>query len=114
MIYILLLAIYIIGICNIMGSINPYYKKQGSGKIKQALLDYGYKHLGVLQTNLLGLWLSGTLQCLFLCIASPYLVLFGLGMPLCYWAAVTFTGDTKWAEYSWGFMFGVGIMVGYV
>lgn len=78
-----LFLIYLAGICTIFGSIQPWAKKTGAGKIKQAVLDFGYKY-SIYWTNFVGLWLSGTLQCSPLVVVSPWYLLGGIGMPICY------------------------------
>lgn len=102
---ILLTGVYLYSVCNIFGSINPWSKKTRAGKIKQAILDFGYKY-SVYCTNFLGLALSGALQTAPLWVVDCKYAFGGLLMPICYTVAVKYLGDTKWAEYAWGGLWG--------
>jgi len=99
-----LFLIYVFGLVSIFGSINIYAEKDADG-LKGKLLKFGYKY-SVYWTNFVGLALSGLLQLSPLYIVSGWFAAGCVLMPLCYTVAVKWFGDTKWAEYSYGFCYG--------
>lgn len=107
-----LIVIFYLSLCTIFGSINVFNKKNKAGKIKQQVLDAGYRNIGIWQTNCIGLGITGMLQCSPLVLVSPWLLLIGLLMPLCYFIAMKFFKDTKYAEYAWGACLGFGLLLG--
>lgn len=106
----ILTLIYTASICTILGSINPFARKTGAGKIKQAILDWGYRY-SIYWTNFLGLWISGTLQCSPFIFINKWFLLLALFMPICYTVAIKYFGDTKYAEYMWGGIWSLGIVL---
>lgn len=105
--YIIILAlflIYVYGITSIFGSINLWSEKKGAGKIKQSVLDWGYKY-SIYWTNFVGLWLSGTLQCIPLVVVSPWYLLGGIGMPICYSLSYYFGREPE--KYYYGYQLSI-------
>ena len=105
-----LVATYIYGLLSIWGSIDPFNRKYGAGKIKQAVLDYGYDNLGVLETNCIGLAITGMLQCGVMITNSHYYVAIGLLMPVCYVIGTKL--NKHWlCEVLWGAVWGLAMGV---
>lgn len=104
-----LILIYTYSICSIFGSISLWNEKDCGG-LKGKLLKFGYKY-SIYWTNFVGLTLTGLLQLSPLYVVSFWFSLGSLTMPTCYTIAVKYFGDTKYAEYSYGFCYGILMLI---